>query len=196
MNSIKPIQTRYKGCHFRSRLEARWAVFFDAVGLKWEYEAEGYDLGDGVLYLPDFKIPSIDKVIEIKPAGQKGIFCPTDTYKFSIYNDPSRDGDRPTGVMLIGTPGMSDVMGNDSDWSYQGHLCWDDGWLWCECPACGCVDIQFNGRSARNANHTKSCTLHTLPGHYDKHYNTNTPKLRKAFEAARSARFEHGETPK
>ena len=31
MNRIKPIQTRYKGFNFRSRLEARWAVFFDAI---------------------------------------------------------------------------------------------------------------------------------------------------------------------
>lgn len=28
--TIKPIETRYKGCRFRSRPEARWAVFFDA----------------------------------------------------------------------------------------------------------------------------------------------------------------------
>lgn len=27
-NSIKPIETIYNGYHFRSRLEARWAVFF------------------------------------------------------------------------------------------------------------------------------------------------------------------------
>lgn len=32
---IKPIKTQYKGYRFRSRLEARWAVFFDACGVKW-----------------------------------------------------------------------------------------------------------------------------------------------------------------
>lgn len=53
---MKAIQTRYKGYHFRSRLEARWAVFFDALGLQWEYEPEGFDLGDGMLYLPDFRV--------------------------------------------------------------------------------------------------------------------------------------------
>ncbi|MCB6994492.1 hypothetical protein LI177_13475 [bacterium 210820-DFI.6.37] len=30
MNQLKAIQTEYKGYRFRSRLEARWAVFFDA----------------------------------------------------------------------------------------------------------------------------------------------------------------------
>ena len=54
--SIKAIETKYKGYRFRSRLEARWAVFFDALGLQWEYEPEGYDLGEAGWYLPDFKI--------------------------------------------------------------------------------------------------------------------------------------------
>ncbi len=62
---IKSIDTEYNGYKFRSRIEARWAVFFDAVGLKYEYEKEGYDL-DGVWYLPDFWIPELDLFIEIK----------------------------------------------------------------------------------------------------------------------------------
>ena len=36
--NIKPIETIYKGYRFRSRLEARWAVFFDALGIEYEYE--------------------------------------------------------------------------------------------------------------------------------------------------------------
>ena len=36
-NTMKPIETEYKGYRFRSRLEARWAVFFDALNIKWEY---------------------------------------------------------------------------------------------------------------------------------------------------------------
>lgn len=53
---MKVIQTRYNGYHFRSRLEARWAVFFDSVGIKWKYENEGYELSNGMRYLPDFEI--------------------------------------------------------------------------------------------------------------------------------------------
>lgn len=53
---LKAIETHYKGYRFRSRLEARWAVFFDNIGLEWVYEPEGFELGDGVRYLPDFKI--------------------------------------------------------------------------------------------------------------------------------------------
>ena len=39
-NDIKTIETEYDGHRFRSRLEARWAVFFNAVGLTYEYEIE------------------------------------------------------------------------------------------------------------------------------------------------------------
>ena len=60
------IETRYRGYRFRSRLEARWAVFFDSLGLDWEYEPEGYDLGDAGWYLPDFWIDSLDLWVEVK----------------------------------------------------------------------------------------------------------------------------------
>lgn len=63
---MKAIETKYKGYRFRSRLEARWAVFFDALGLQWEYEPQGFDLGFGELYLPDFWLPDLGAWIEIK----------------------------------------------------------------------------------------------------------------------------------
>jgi hypothetical protein len=58
---MKPIQTYYKGYKFRSRTEARWAVFFDSVGVDWEYEPEGFVLSDGSHYLPDFKVTYFDR---------------------------------------------------------------------------------------------------------------------------------------
>ena len=63
---MKHIQTRYKGYHFRSRLEARWAVYFDAIGWEWLYETEGFSLGGGDFYLPDFLLPECGLWIEVK----------------------------------------------------------------------------------------------------------------------------------
>ena len=60
MSELKAIETEYRGYRFRSRLEARWAVFFDVCKVKWEYEPEGYDLGDGLYYLPDFLLHDVD----------------------------------------------------------------------------------------------------------------------------------------
>ena len=66
---LKPLETRYGGCRFRSRLEARWAVFFDALGIRWEYEPAGYRLADGTCYLPDFWLPGLGVFVEVKPQG-------------------------------------------------------------------------------------------------------------------------------
>lgn len=71
----KPIETEYKGDRFRSRLEARWAVFFDEMKIKYQYEpqdffAEGID-GTGYRYLPDFYLPELDTWVEVKPSKQK-----------------------------------------------------------------------------------------------------------------------------
>ena len=62
---IKPIETKYKGYKFRSRLEARWAVFFDKMGIKFQYEPEGFKLKSG-WYLPDFWLPQVKMWCEVK----------------------------------------------------------------------------------------------------------------------------------
>ena len=58
--TIKPIETLYRGHYFRSKAEARFAVFLDCLGVKWEYEPQGFDLGNGLKYLPDFKIYNVE----------------------------------------------------------------------------------------------------------------------------------------
>ncbi len=63
--TMKAIETEYKGCLFRSRLEAHWAAFFDFTGVDWEYEP--FDV-EG--WMPDFlikteKYPMI--LAEVKP---------------------------------------------------------------------------------------------------------------------------------
>lgn len=61
----EPIATEYSGIFFRSRLEARWAIFFDLIGVKYEYEPDCFDL-DGKWYTPDFLL--LDNVFaEVKP---------------------------------------------------------------------------------------------------------------------------------
>jgi len=51
-------------------LEARWAVFFDALGIDFEYESEGYELPSG-RYSPDFWLPTFGGGMwaEVKPEG-------------------------------------------------------------------------------------------------------------------------------
>lgn len=65
---IQAIETEYNGYQFRSRLEARWAVFFDALGVEYEYEPEGLNI-NGVYYLPDFYLPRFHSYFEVKRKG-------------------------------------------------------------------------------------------------------------------------------
>lgn len=63
---MTPIETRYKARVFRSRLEARWAVFFDALNIPWRYEEQGFELRSGAKYLPDFHLTTQDVWVEVK----------------------------------------------------------------------------------------------------------------------------------
>lgn len=64
--SIPSIATPYGGAMFRSRLEARYAVMLDALGVRWQFEAEGFNTSAGY-YLPDLYIPAANLWLEIKP---------------------------------------------------------------------------------------------------------------------------------
>ncbi|HYE98510.1 MAG TPA: hypothetical protein VEJ18_06335 [Planctomycetota bacterium] len=53
---MNAIPTVYAGVQFRSRLEARWAAYFDLWGVRWQYEP--LDLNG---YIPDFVIAEKEK---------------------------------------------------------------------------------------------------------------------------------------
>lgn len=67
--TIPAIPTQFNGIQFRSRLEARWAAFFEI--LDWNYVYEPLDANG---YIPDFLITHPDSIglppllIEVKPA--------------------------------------------------------------------------------------------------------------------------------
>jgi hypothetical protein len=64
----KAIETRWKHWRFRSRLEARWAVVFEALKIEFSYELEGFELPGDVRYLPDFYLPKVRMWAEVKPS--------------------------------------------------------------------------------------------------------------------------------
>jgi len=66
MGEIPSIPTAFDGWIFRSRLEARWAVFFKELGIEFQYEPEGFAL-PGTNYLPDFYLPQVRQFAECKP---------------------------------------------------------------------------------------------------------------------------------
>ena len=66
MKAIKPIETEYQGVLYRSRAEARRAVWFDFLRIDYRYEPEGFDFGNGLRYLPDFWLPEFGTWLEVK----------------------------------------------------------------------------------------------------------------------------------
>jgi hypothetical protein len=62
---IFAIPTEWEGYRFRSRLEARWSIFFKRIGIEFQYEPEGVILSDGTWYLPDFFLPRVNMWAEV-----------------------------------------------------------------------------------------------------------------------------------
>ena len=95
---IKPIETVYNGYRFRSRLEARWAVFFDYCKEQYLYEDQGFRLPSGP-YLPDFFFPKRNGFIEVKPASQ----LPTRCFEFDCLAPSSYpiSDDFPREIVLV-----------------------------------------------------------------------------------------------
>lgn len=65
-SSTRSLPAFYNRTVFRSRTEARWAVFWDELAIRWEYEPEGFALSDGTRYLPDFWLPDMLCWAEVK----------------------------------------------------------------------------------------------------------------------------------
>lgn len=180
---VKAIETHYNGRKFRSRLEARWAVFFDKLGLEFRYEPEGFDF-DGLWYLPDFWLPKLDVWIEIKPKAPDREASSKATLLAEFMNRP---------VYIF----YGDLKSAGSSWSSDGDHAqaeifpsWDYGYLWCECDKCGSLGIEFEGRSDRLSCRSPGgkCSF-GISGDWGR--NADSSRLRMAYEAASTTDFVH-----
>jgi hypothetical protein len=216
-NQIAAIETRYKGYRFRSRLEARWAVFFDAIGLRWEYEPQGFELPGGGRYLPDFFIRHLGLWLEIKPswdavadgelarmtAFANGLYPMVPVVSFavlcgrpwhSLEIDRDRIGGQDYEVMTFGADGFRNR---------------DDQWA--ACPLCGRFNLYrvhspayyqwaiycrpCDGGGERRDD-DKVAWFHKGDSETTDKWLIFPDKLLDDYAAAASARFEHGETPR
>ena len=173
MTDLRPIETTYAGCRFRSRLEARWAVFFDALAIPWHYEPQGW-VAEGAPYLPDFWLPSQNVWYEVKGTE------PLPGYRPRL--EGLAVGTKRRLVLAIGDIPRPDTW--SSTVPFRIEVCypngdWDDGHAWCRCPTCQAIDIQFDGLANR------TCQCHT-----DRTTGGDDPDILNAYAAARSARFE------
>lgn len=112
---MNAIPTDYAGVRFRSRLEAKWAAFFDLCGLRWMYEPldlAGY-IPDFLLLIPDFLHPKTRpgnwSVVEIKPV--------VDTEPVDAQQKIDRSGWREDAWVVGVDPDTSWLRLEPGDWS-------------------------------------------------------------------------------
>ena len=189
---IKAIETYYNGYRFRSRLEARWAVFLDALSIEYEYEPEGFELPSGKRYLPDFKVrcygtrgglhdKSFDLFIEVKgemtkdDADRIKEFC---GYGWDDINDwPTIENP----LLVVGNIPKQGYCYNLEEEGIDGVYTFNYSTIDGDCF--GAYPAAHDGKFylwGADSSYINSCDVEGVE---------------HAYDLARQARFEYGETP-
>jgi len=208
--TINPIPTKYNGILFRSRLEARWAVFFDYMNLKYFYEYEGFQLPRPMCkdydsidkidrwetlinYVPDFYIPKMvggsDYWFEVKPIRSwNDDWTHISKYELAKINrfgnfleDNSRYG-------IIGdlkwcadlAHSLYDDNGPEFARQYKDGS--DAPYYFCRCPKCGKIGFEFEGRMERSGCCKEMSDFHKYRSYGDE-------MLQNAYSCAQKYRF-------
>jgi hypothetical protein len=183
---LKPIDTKYNGYNFRSRLEARWAVFLDKMGISYLYEPEGFEL-DTTRYLPDFQLteglkcfgenmPLANVWMEIKPTRDLN---ENERQKIAQFVKQSEN----KVILVAGDPHPETVVrlisfGSNNKWSSE-----EIKWLEFNDGQPGILPLNKLNRISDPDTRNAITKL------------SEAPALIAAYRAAREARFERGTTP-
>lgn len=174
---MKAIETSFDGRRFRSRTEARWAVFLKGLGLSYEYEPEGFVL-DGTPYLPDFRIPEIECWLEVK--GQE----PTEDEMGKCQRLARESG--WLCLLAIGVPQPEPhiiVFSPDPEEKFFDGL-----------RFCFAEDRRTEGKFWLHAPMEAGWPIGPARGEWHDRPPLNHWNVERAFQAAMSARFEFGES--
>lgn len=174
----RPKPTWYNNYFFRSKLEAKWAVFFDLMKIKWSYEPEQFTCDDGSQYTPDFYLPEVflrdekrGLYLEIKPSSYRSERTYLDRITSALKDSQL--------VLLVGDPidAIIDVH------LYENHneqLCppWDNCMVFMYCNSCHTVKFEFDEGNYYYCPVCKAGMFGTLP------------EISHAAEVARNFRFQ------
>ena len=211
---LQAIETHYAGHRFRSRLEARWAVFFNHLGIRWEYEPQGYMIGPYFPecptwvdtrrpYLPDFWLPGHRLWVEVKGSvnnidNELILDASISHLNWGLPADPHggvfNDGTRNTRRMLILgqiPPDTKNVVVHALTGFHKGDVGVQDA----EFTDAGRVEA-YGERGYLGADYGSDNAdpkLDLVSPLYFRNLQQHH-KVRAAYTAARKARFEHGES--
>lgn len=185
MEQLKAIETKFDGHRFRSRTEARWAVFFREIGLNYEYEKEGYILPSGKWYLPDFWLPDLGLWFECKGLDpsveelEKTIALCSASQKIALF--------------CLGPPNL--VL---PDRDQMILIFWDKLRSRAQTYAdniTGKNTIIVSFRSSKDGNLSLSSNNSRYPAISWENLRRSCDDIEAAYRRAAYARFEHGENP-
>jgi hypothetical protein len=197
MIAAKP--TFYRQRLFRSQLEARWALFFDRLGIRYRYEPKQFRLGYSLFYTPDFWLPDHRCFIEIKgiePKRREKMQTLAREYRANVY----------TFFGNVGTPQTCENRGAYVDYGDDYYLSlpanvhlrlahpapitppffnaygkWGKSYGWSECLHCGQLTIASTKEAMR-----WQCTCQRP---LDAPHTMTSPRLQAAYRAANAYRF-------
>ena len=199
---IKPIETVYNGYRFRSRLEARWAVFFDAANIRYQYEPEGFVGYLGIPYLSDFYFTDFQVYAEVKGSDKQ---LKEDIEKIDQAID-FNSTPISNGLVLLGDIPYTD---NPALLPVFTLLYWDKGTAIADCV----FDKWYGKGTFCRGDDEYGCMYDLFSGEYLNPDGSNislqqrfidtanipvvteTYWIMECYKKARQARFEHGETP-
>lgn len=193
-NDFRPIETRHNGILYRSRLEARFALMFDTLRVRFEYESEGYETPFG-RYLPDFWLPDV----YMRDRAHKGVLVEVKPERWDEPRDvmwmeatATEDGITDEAIWQTNTEarlsyvaaqlGVSAMLvrglNSDNDsWDEIAPM-WDCPMLLYSCSGCAAVKFEF---AEGNYMHCPLCKRKDYPG--------SSVRVARAAAAAASRRF-------
>lgn len=184
MADIKAVQTFYNGTYYRSRTEARWALFLDVLGVAFDYEPEKFELPSG-RYIPDFMVnlgcKQAQTFIEIKGAQ------PTKDVidRFSEFG------------CYVARPYL--ISGTAKHYRIDDQFSEAAGYRWMQCPFCGALDIIVNLQERYHHLEGFQCRereeilrTYDIQEFFFALPPVDSPCIKIATSAAMSARFEDG----
>jgi hypothetical protein len=166
-------------------------MFWDRLGVNWDYEPQGFTTAAGAPYLPDFMVfPALGRLwVEVKGSWESD---PDGIAKFRAFAAQRPYPSDSRAVLLAGTPTLDGkflVVGGDDDSDDPLKGVWeDDTQQWRPCGSGYHFDLAYPGLF---------CAKFAEDGCADDFGGPGEKTLRKAVEAALSARFgthESGET--
>lgn len=168
--SITALPVWHKGYRFRSRLEGRWGVFFESIGIEFEYEPQGFKLENDVCYLPDFWLPVTRTYAEIKPS------------------DPTAEEKRKCELTVMGTGGLFLILSGTPDFRSYPGVSRDAGEL---TEATYSLDIHANFKA-----YFQEHRFWAFPAPCTLEEEFCSDRYREAVYAARGARFDGKDLPR